>query len=150
MWRRCLLGSHRPGVCLHRPTAAHHLAAAASIRAASAVEQRYLLAFKMPTPMHAAHALLPVQFGGLLVPQELVAWTNLGALLLYVGCYQLSFGPISWLLCGEVFPLKVRWGLSLVQPVACMLLVPPESQVGGATPPCGRCQRRACCYSWYT
>ncbi len=26
----------------------------------------------------------------------------------YVGAYQMSFGPISWLLCGEVFPLKVR------------------------------------------
>ncbi|KAL4459129.1 hypothetical protein ABPG75_013994 [Micractinium tetrahymenae] len=48
------------------------------------------------------------QFGSLPVPPELLAWTNLGALLLYVGCYQLSFGPISWLLCGEVFPLKVR------------------------------------------
>jgi len=30
------------------------------------------------------------------------------ALLLYVGCYQVSFGPISWLLVGEVFPLAVR------------------------------------------
>ncbi|EFN53468.1 hypothetical protein CHLNCDRAFT_25635 [Chlorella variabilis] len=42
------------------------------------------------------------------VARDMVAWTNLVALLLYVGCYQLSFGPISWLLCGEVFPLKVR------------------------------------------
>jgi Na+/melibiose symporter-like transporter len=30
------------------------------------------------------------------------------ALLLYVGCYQLSFGPISWLLVGELFPLGRR------------------------------------------
>jgi len=30
------------------------------------------------------------------------------ALLLYVGCYQVSFGPVSWLLVGEVFPLAVR------------------------------------------
>jgi hypothetical protein len=49
-----------------------------------------------------------VQTGVLPIPAELVAWTNLGALLLYVGAYQMSFGPISWLLCGEVFPLKVR------------------------------------------
>ncbi|XP_017698186.2 D-xylose-proton symporter-like 2 isoform X1 [Phoenix dactylifera] len=30
------------------------------------------------------------------------------ALLLYVGCYQLSFGPIGWLLISEVFPLRLR------------------------------------------
>eukprot|EP01026_Neomeris_dumetosa_P065428 TRINITY_DN6280_c0_g1_i3.p2 TRINITY_DN6280_c0_g1~~TRINITY_DN6280_c0_g1_i3.p2 ORF type:complete len:354 (+),score=30.96 TRINITY_DN6280_c0_g1_i3:119-1063(+) len=33
---------------------------------------------------------------------------SLIALLLYVGCYQVSFGPISWLLVGEIFPLEVR------------------------------------------
>eukprot|EP01024_Parvocaulis_polyphysoides_P064047 TRINITY_DN7429_c0_g1_i3.p1 TRINITY_DN7429_c0_g1~~TRINITY_DN7429_c0_g1_i3.p1 ORF type:complete len:543 (-),score=68.63 TRINITY_DN7429_c0_g1_i3:313-1941(-) len=33
---------------------------------------------------------------------------SLVALLLYVGCYQVSFGPISWLLVGEIFPLEVR------------------------------------------
>ena len=36
------------------------------------------------------------------------------ALLLYVGCYQLSFGPIGWLMISEVFPLKLRGrGLSV-------------------------------------
>ncbi|CDY28736.1 BnaCnng06220D [Brassica napus] len=30
------------------------------------------------------------------------------ALLLYVGCYQLSFGPIGWLMISEIFPLKLR------------------------------------------
>uniref|UniRef100_A0A2P2JF34 Uncharacterized protein MANES_08G162600 n=2 Tax=Rhizophora mucronata TaxID=61149 RepID=A0A2P2JF34_RHIMU len=36
------------------------------------------------------------------------------ALLLYVGCYQLSFGPIGWLMISEVFPLRLRGrGLSL-------------------------------------
>eukprot|EP00208_Stichococcus_sp_RCC1054_P003286 CAMPEP_0206138946 /NCGR_PEP_ID=MMETSP1473-20131121/4000_1 /ASSEMBLY_ACC=CAM_ASM_001109 /TAXON_ID=1461547 /ORGANISM="Stichococcus sp, Strain RCC1054" /LENGTH=518 /DNA_ID=CAMNT_0053532515 /DNA_START=301 /DNA_END=1857 /DNA_ORIENTATION=+ len=30
------------------------------------------------------------------------------ALLIYVGAYQLSFGPISWLIVGEVFGLGVR------------------------------------------
>ncbi|CAN8256044.1 unnamed protein product [Cochlearia groenlandica] len=36
------------------------------------------------------------------------------ALLLYVGCYQLSFGPIGWLIISEIFPLKLRGrGLSI-------------------------------------
>ncbi|KAM7463568.1 hypothetical protein LguiA_031689 [Lonicera macranthoides] len=36
------------------------------------------------------------------------------ALLLYVGCYQISFGPIGWLMISEIFPLRVRGrGLSL-------------------------------------
>ncbi|EOY10062.1 PREDICTED: D-xylose-proton symporter-like 2 [Theobroma cacao] len=36
------------------------------------------------------------------------------ALLLYVGCYQLSFGPIGWLMISEVFPLRHRGrGLSI-------------------------------------
>ncbi|KAK6936553.1 Major facilitator, sugar transporter-like [Dillenia turbinata] len=35
-------------------------------------------------------------------------------LLLYVGCYQLSFGPIGWLMISEVFPLRLRGrGLSI-------------------------------------
>ncbi|GAB2228485.1 hypothetical protein Droror1_Dr00022606 [Drosera rotundifolia] len=36
------------------------------------------------------------------------------ALLLYVGCYQLSFGPIGWLMISEIFPLRMRGrGLSI-------------------------------------
>ncbi|KAJ4721009.1 D-xylose-proton symporter-like 2 [Melia azedarach] len=36
------------------------------------------------------------------------------ALLLYVGCYQLSFGPIGWLMISEIFPLRLRGrGLSV-------------------------------------
>lgn len=36
------------------------------------------------------------------------------ALLLYVGCYQLSFGPIGWLMISEIFPLRQRGrGLSI-------------------------------------
>ncbi|CAK9322106.1 unnamed protein product [Citrullus colocynthis] len=36
------------------------------------------------------------------------------ALLLYVGSYQLSFGPIGWLMISEVFPLRLRGrGLSI-------------------------------------
>ena len=37
-----------------------------------------------------------------------VAPLSVIALLLYVGCYQVSFGPVSWLIVGEVFPLAVR------------------------------------------
>lgn len=36
------------------------------------------------------------------------------ALLLYVSCYQISFGPISWLMVSEIFPLRTRGrGISL-------------------------------------
>ncbi|KAK2642437.1 hypothetical protein Ddye_024200 [Dipteronia dyeriana] len=36
------------------------------------------------------------------------------ALLLYVGCYQISFGPISWLMVSEIFPISTRGrGISL-------------------------------------
>lgn len=58
----------------------------------------------------------------------------------YVGAYQMSFGPISWLLCGEVFPLKVRQAC-LIRHTSCQGAVnlhfmlwsyhpehPPESQ----------------------
>lgn len=31
-----------------------------------------------------------------------------GSLLLYVGCYQISFGPIAWLMVSEIFPLRTR------------------------------------------
>ena len=48
------------------------------------------------------------QAGFLPVPEGVGAWVNVVALLLYVGAYQVSFGPISWLICGEVFPLRVR------------------------------------------
>ncbi|XP_059430976.1 D-xylose-proton symporter-like 3, chloroplastic [Corylus avellana] len=35
-------------------------------------------------------------------------------LLLYVGCYQISFGPISWLMVSEIFPIRTRGrGISL-------------------------------------
>ncbi|CAO2825027.1 unnamed protein product [Amaranthus hypochondriacus] len=36
------------------------------------------------------------------------------ALLVYVGSYQISFGPISWLMVSEIFPLRTRGrGISL-------------------------------------
>lgn len=36
------------------------------------------------------------------------ATASAAALLVYVSAYQLSFGPISWLLVGEIFPSEVR------------------------------------------
>lgn len=38
----------------------------------------------------------------------------LGSMMLYVGCFAFSFGPILWLLLSEIFPLPVRaLGMSL-------------------------------------
>ena len=42
------------------------------------------------------------------VDMDLRPTLELSSLLLYVACYQLSFGPMSWLICGEIFPLAVR------------------------------------------
>jgi len=36
------------------------------------------------------------------------SYVNLGGLLLFLGAYQVSFGPISWLIVGEIFPAAVR------------------------------------------
>ncbi|KAI3424105.1 hypothetical protein D9Q98_009466 [Chlorella vulgaris] len=70
--------------------------------------RRPLLLFGVSGVVFSLLVLGTAQLGVLPVPADMVAWTNLGALLLYVGAYQMSFGPISWLICGEVFPLKVR------------------------------------------
>jgi MFS family permease len=48
------------------------------------------------------------QSGMLPLSADVTSWVSVGALLLYVGAYQCSFGPISWLIVGEVFPLRVR------------------------------------------
>lgn len=37
-----------------------------------------------------------------------LSFLAIGALLLYVGSYQISFGPVSWLMVSEVFPLRSR------------------------------------------
>lgn len=46
--------------------------------------------------------------GGNSSTSDWAAWTSVVGLLTYVSAYQLSFGPISWLIVGEVFPLAVR------------------------------------------
>ncbi|EKX44485.1 hypothetical protein GUITHDRAFT_109605 [Guillardia theta CCMP2712] len=32
----------------------------------------------------------------------------IASIVAYVGCYQIGFGPITWLILSEVFPLKIR------------------------------------------
>lgn len=59
--------------------------------------------------MTAALLLLSAAQGGVLGDTGgLAPYVSAAALLIYVGCYQISFGPISWLIVGEVFPLAVR------------------------------------------
>jgi len=43
----------------------------------------------------------------LTVPKEW-GYLTVGALMLYVTGYQVGFGPVSWLIISEIFPLKVR------------------------------------------
>lgn len=38
----------------------------------------------------------------------LTANASIVAVFMYVGAYQVSFGPIAWLLVGEIFPQRVR------------------------------------------
>eukprot|EP01095_Lingulamoeba_sp_RSL-Kostka_P012870 TRINITY_DN5196_c0_g1_i1.p1 TRINITY_DN5196_c0_g1~~TRINITY_DN5196_c0_g1_i1.p1 ORF type:complete len:518 (-),score=164.85 TRINITY_DN5196_c0_g1_i1:25-1578(-) len=37
-----------------------------------------------------------------------VSWITIIAMFCYVSGYQLGFGPISWLIISEIFPLKIR------------------------------------------
>ena len=41
------------------------------------------------------------------------------ALFVYIGGYQVGFGPISWLLISEIFPLEVR-GKAVSVAVVCL------------------------------
>ncbi len=70
--------------------------------------RRPLLLYGVSGMVAALLALGVAQSGGGAGLDGAAAWTSVGALLLYVGCYQMSFGPISWLIVGEVFPLAVR------------------------------------------
>jgi sugar porter (SP) family MFS transporter len=49
-----------------------------------------------------------IQSGDVSMSPDVEIWANVVALLVYVGAYQVSFGPISWLIVGEVFPLSIR------------------------------------------
>lgn len=70
--------------------------------------RRPLLLWGVGGIVAALGILWSIAGGVLALPPRVLAWCSLGALLLYVGAYQMSFGPISWLMVGEVFPLRVR------------------------------------------
>jgi len=55
--------------------------------------------------MLAALAILSIVFGK---TSKLAMTAVLLSLFVYIGGYQVGFGPISWLLIGEIFPLSVR------------------------------------------
>jgi MFS family permease len=39
---------------------------------------------------------------------DVAALASAGSLFLFVGAYQVSFGPIAWLLVSEIFPAEIR------------------------------------------
>ena len=43
---------------------------------------------------------------------SILAWVAVGSMMLYVGSFALSLGPVFWLLISEIYPLKIR-GLSM-------------------------------------
>ncbi|CAL8468142.1 g7681 [Coccomyxa elongata] len=59
-------------------------------------------------------ALLALGGSQLVLSGGMATWTSVIALLIYVGAYQVSFGPISWLIVGEIFPLAVRGPASAI------------------------------------
>lgn len=62
---------------------------------------------------------------------ESAAIGSVVALLLYVGCYQFSFGPITWLINGEIYPAAVR---TQALALASMLNFGSNAVVGYALP----------------
>ncbi|KAG1668309.1 hypothetical protein FOA52_011206 [Chlamydomonas sp. UWO 241] len=50
-----------------------------------------------------------------------VAWASVCSMLVFLACFQLSWGPISWLYCGEIFPLGIR-GPAIAASNACGFL----------------------------
>ena len=54
----------------------------------------------------AASGAAPPSLPG--APPAPAAWAAVAALLAYVAAYQISFGPISWLIVGEALPLAIR------------------------------------------
>jgi sugar porter (SP) family MFS transporter len=79
----------------------------ATIFAASTVEHygRRTLLFAGNTLMLIALLLLAAPIGASTVASS---WIILSAMFLYIGGYQVSFGPITWLMISEVFPLAIR------------------------------------------
>ena len=66
--------------------------------------------------------------------QGIISWVTLGALMLYIGSFAVSFGPLLWVMLPEIFPLKVRgagtgvsalsnWGANFIVAQAFLPLV---------------------------
>ena len=66
--------------------------------------------------------------------QGIISWITLGALMLYIASFAVSFGPLLWVMLPEIFPLKVRgagtgvsalsnWGANFVVAQAFLPLV---------------------------
>ncbi|GAX86403.1 hypothetical protein CEUSTIGMA_g13813.t1 [Chlamydomonas eustigma] len=47
-------------------------------------------------------------FAEMLGATNSTGWVSASAMILFLVSFQLSFAPISWLYCGEIFPLAVR------------------------------------------
>ena len=45
-------------------------------------------------------------------------WITVGALIIYIGSFAISLGPIAWLLIAEIYPVKVR-GLAMSIATLC-------------------------------
>ena len=62
--------------------------------------------------MLAALLILTLSFGRVFElvwgAQESPKWLTLLAMFVYIGGYQVGFGPISWLMTSEIFPLAIR------------------------------------------
>ena len=63
-----------------------------------------------------------------------LGWLAVGSVMLYVGSFAISLGPIFWLLISEIYPLRVRgvamgaatmfnWGFNLLVALTFLLLV---------------------------
>ena len=63
-----------------------------------------------------------------------MAWLAVGSVMLYVGAFAISLGPIFWLLISEIYPLRVRgvamgaatmfnWGFNLLVALTFLLLI---------------------------
>lgn len=66
--------------------------------------------------------------------QGIISWVTLGALMLYIASFAVSFGPLLWVMLPEIFPLKVRgagtgvsalsnWGANFIVAQAFLPLV---------------------------
>jgi MFS family permease len=63
-----------------------------------------------------------------------LAWLAVISMMVYVGCFAISLGPIFWLLISEIYPLRIRnsaegvaatfnWGANLIVTLTFLTLV---------------------------